>query len=146
MSRALGMRIRQPLRWCRFGGVSSSLLKNKTYERRRLLCTPVLLEIKPELGKPGSKMLQKHENHSEETFTSDVKISETKLAQSRDVEIVCSFFRRFPTFGLRLIVQEFIVLFDVSFHWLLQVRTPQFAIHQFLFRHKKQLATSLVLP
>ena len=68
MSRALGMRIRQPLRWCRFGGVSSSLLKKKTYGRRRLLCTPVLLEIKPELGKPGSKILQKHENHSERTL------------------------------------------------------------------------------
>ena len=51
MNHALGMRIRQPLRWCCFGGVSSSLLRNKTYGRGTLLCTQVLLEIKPELGK-----------------------------------------------------------------------------------------------
>ena len=51
MNRALGMRIRQPLRYCCFGGVSTILLRKKTYGRRTLLCTPVLLEIKPELGK-----------------------------------------------------------------------------------------------
>ena len=51
MNRALGMRIRQPLRCCCFGGVSTILLRKKTYGRRTLLCTPVLLEIKPELGK-----------------------------------------------------------------------------------------------
>ncbi|XP_074607847.1 uncharacterized protein LOC141860591 isoform X2 [Acropora palmata] len=49
MNRALGMRIRQPLRCCCFGGVSTILLRKKTYGRRTLLCTPVLLEIKPEL-------------------------------------------------------------------------------------------------
>ncbi|XP_074618470.1 uncharacterized protein LOC141877397 [Acropora palmata] len=49
MNRALGMRIRQPLRYCCFGGVSTILLRKKTYGRRTLLCTPVLLEIKPEL-------------------------------------------------------------------------------------------------
>ena len=44
MNRALGMSIRQPLRWC-------CLLRKKTQGGRKLLCTPVLLEIKPELGK-----------------------------------------------------------------------------------------------
>ena len=51
MNRALGMRIRQPLRWCCFGGVSTILSRKKTYGRRPLLCTPVLLETKPGLGK-----------------------------------------------------------------------------------------------
>ena len=47
MNHALGMRISDPLP-CH---ASSSLLRNKMYGRRMLLFTPVLLEIKPELGK-----------------------------------------------------------------------------------------------